>query len=169
MQTRSLEAIVDALNRANVRYLIVGGLAVVAHGYVRFTADLDVVLDLEQGNASRAVSALATLNYRPRAPVPLAAFADSTQRAQWVADKGLTVFSLWSADHLATEVDLFVEEPFDFAKAYAAAASLEIGPGVVASFVSLDDLIDMKRRAGRPADLDDIEQLQRLRKGPTDA
>lgn len=98
----------------------------------------------------------------------MAAFADPAQRAQWVADKGLTVFSLWSADHPATEVDLFVEEPLDFAKAYAAATTLEIGPGVVASFVSLDDLIEMKRRAGRPADLDDIEQLQRLRKGPID-
>jgi len=150
MQTRSLVAIVDALNKANVRYLIVGGLAVVAHGYVRFTADLDVVLDLEQGNVGRAVSALATLNYTPRAPVPLAAFADPAQRAQWVADKGLTVFSLWSADHSATEVDLFVEEPLDFAAAYDAAVTLEIGPDVVASFASLDDLIDeTSRRASR--------------------
>jgi len=44
---RSVEAIVDALNAAGVRYLIAGGLAVVAHGYVRFTADVDLILDLE--------------------------------------------------------------------------------------------------------------------------
>ena len=37
MQVRSVEAIVKALNRARVKYLIVGGLAVVAHGYEWFT------------------------------------------------------------------------------------------------------------------------------------
>lgn len=47
MERRSVEAIVRALNDAGVRYLIAGGVAVVAHGYVRFTADLDVILDLE--------------------------------------------------------------------------------------------------------------------------
>jgi len=48
MTIRSLETIVRALDGARVRYLIVGGLAVVAHGYVRFTADVDLVLDPER-------------------------------------------------------------------------------------------------------------------------
>ena len=39
MERRSIEVIIRALNEAHVRYLIAGGLAVVAHGYVRFTAD----------------------------------------------------------------------------------------------------------------------------------
>jgi hypothetical protein len=47
MQRRSIEAIVQALDAANVRYLIAGGLAVVAHGHLRFTADVDLVLDPE--------------------------------------------------------------------------------------------------------------------------
>ena len=168
MQTRSLEAIVGALNTASVRYLIVGGLAVVAHGYVRFTADLDLVLDLDSANARRAMTALASLHYQPRAPVPLEAFADADQRAKWVAEKGLTVFSLWSSEHAATEVDLFVEDPFDFTAAYGAATMLEIGPGIMAPFVSLADLVEMKRKAGRPADLNDIAQLQRVREGRSD-
>ncbi len=41
MERGSVEAIVAALNENQVQYLIVGGLAVVAHGYVRFTADVD--------------------------------------------------------------------------------------------------------------------------------
>ena len=41
------EPVFLALNEAGVRYVIVGGLAVVLHGYPRFTADLDIVLDLE--------------------------------------------------------------------------------------------------------------------------
>jgi len=41
VEKRSVEAIIGALNAARVRYLVAGGLAVVAHGYVRFTADID--------------------------------------------------------------------------------------------------------------------------------
>lgn len=50
MQHASVVAIVEALNAAGVRYLIVGGLAVAAHGHVRFTADVDLVLDMSDGN-----------------------------------------------------------------------------------------------------------------------
>ncbi len=45
MTSSSVQAIIQALNEAGVRYLVVGGLAVVAHGHVRFTADVDLVLD----------------------------------------------------------------------------------------------------------------------------
>jgi len=44
MEVRSVEAIVRALNTAEVEYLIVGGLAVNAHGFVRLTRDVDLVL-----------------------------------------------------------------------------------------------------------------------------
>jgi hypothetical protein len=46
MKKRSLERVLDALNRHEVRYLIAGGLAVVAHGYPRFTSDVDLILDM---------------------------------------------------------------------------------------------------------------------------
>jgi hypothetical protein len=87
METRSIDAIVQALNGASVRYLVAGGLAVVAHGYVRFTADLDLIVDLEPANVARAVAALETLGYRPRAPVAFAEFADPQKRTQWVATR----------------------------------------------------------------------------------
>src|SRR5437763_8257534 len=96
METRSVDAIVEALNSANVRYLVAGGLAVVAHGYVRFTADVDIILDLEQANVARAVTALEALGYRPRAPVAFGEFADPQKRAQWVRVKNLMVFSVYS-------------------------------------------------------------------------
>ena len=69
MKRDSVIAIVAALNENQVRYLIVGGLAVVAHGYVRFTADVDLLLSVETENLKRAVAALKLLGYRPRAPV----------------------------------------------------------------------------------------------------
>ncbi len=47
MEVRSVEVIVQALNTANVQYLIVGGLAVNAHGYERLTRDVDLVIGLD--------------------------------------------------------------------------------------------------------------------------
>ena len=84
MEKRSVETIIGALNAANVRYLIAGGLAVVAHGYVRFTADIDLILDLDPANVRRALSALGRLGYRPRAPVSIDEFAEPAKRAEWV-------------------------------------------------------------------------------------
>lgn len=162
MERHSVEAIVGALNEARVRYLIVGGLAVVAHGYVRFTADVDLVLEPETAAMERAVAALAALGYRPRAPVAFTEFADPVRRAQWAREKGLTVFSAHSPQHPATEVDLFVELPFDFERAYAVARTLEVAPGRPATFVGVADLIEMKRRAGRPQDLQDVQNLKSL-------
>ena len=54
MEVRSIETIVRALNGAGVQYLIVGGLAVSAHGYERLTVDVDLVVGLEPENITRA-------------------------------------------------------------------------------------------------------------------
>jgi hypothetical protein len=51
MDRSSLETVIGALNAAPVRYLIAGGLAVIAHGYLRLTKDLDLVLSLDPENA----------------------------------------------------------------------------------------------------------------------
>jgi hypothetical protein len=163
MEKDSVESIVRALNENRVQYLIAGGLAVVAHGYVRFTADLDLLLAMDEHNLATAVSVLQTLNYRPRAPVDFQLFIDCHHRRQWVDEKGLTVFSLFSPDHLATEIDLFVDPPLVFADAYSRAARMEISTGITATFCSFDDLINMKTQAGRPLDLEDIAQLRKLR------
>ena len=163
MERRSVEAVVRALNEAGARYLIAGGLAVVAHGFVRLTADIDMVLDPEPAALRRAIGALSALGYRPRAPVEFAEFADEARRKEWARDKGLTVFSVFSGEHKATEIDLFVETPFDFERVFARARRIEVAPGVEATFVGLADLFDMKRKAGRPQDLEDIEALESLR------
>ena len=166
MKIDTVERIVRAWNEKHVRYLIAGGLAVVAHGFVRFTADMDVVLDPSTDSLRRALSVLSDLGYRPRAPVPLDQFADPARRREWGESKGLTVFSLASSDHPGTEIDLFLEPPFDFDLAYANARTLELAPGVAATFVGLEDLLAMKRLAGRPQDLQDIESLRSLTQGP---
>jgi hypothetical protein len=164
MKQDSIEAIIGALNQHQVRYLIVGGLAVVAHGYVRFTADIDLMLAVDETNLSHAVAALKTLDYRPRAPVPIEQFIDPTMRRQWAAEKNMTVFSLFSPKHPATEIDLFIEPPINFEAAYKNAAMLKLTPNVIGNFCSLNDLIELKSKAARPRDLEDIAKLRGLYK-----
>ena len=166
MQKSSVEAIVKVLNEHRVRYLIAGGLAVVAHGYVRFTADVDLILATDEANLRRAVSALESLGYRSRAPVNFSEFVNPQSRKQWAIEKNMKVFSLFSAQHPATEIDLFLEPPLDFGKAYLAAKRIEIVPGLMGPFCSLDDLIALKEQAGRPRDLEDISHLRRIEKEP---
>jgi hypothetical protein len=163
VQKESVQTILRTLNHASVRYLIAGGLAVVAHGYLRFTADVDLILDLEEDNVRRALAALAGLGYRPRPPVPMEQFADPAARDDWHQKKGLTAFSLYSPAHAATEVDLFVQCPLDFERAYASALRLDVAPDVRATFVNYEDLVALKQQARRPQDLLDLDQLRLIR------
>lgn len=70
-----LERVLGALERAGVRYLVVGGVAVVLHGYLRTTADLDLVVGLEPENVRRAVGAFRDLGFEPRVPVAVRVLA----------------------------------------------------------------------------------------------
>ncbi len=157
----SYEAVFAALERDGVRYLVVGGVAVLLHGHPRFTADLDLVVALDADNARAALSALGGLGYRPRVPVAAEDFADPAKRAEWIRNKQMTVFSLASPEHPLTEVDLFVEEPFPFEEAWQRALWVDLGDVRVA-VASLEDLVAMKRRAGRPQDLDDVRLLEAI-------
>lgn len=162
MEKRSIEAIVGALNAANVRYLIAGGLAVIAHGHVRLTRDVDLIVDLETGNLHRAIAALSGLGYRPIVPVPFEDFADADKREEWIRTKDALVFMVFSDEHPSARIDLFMQAPLDFAEAMQRAVFLEVSPTVRASFVSIEDLIRLKKQAGRPLDLDDVEKLRFL-------
>ena len=79
--------------------------------------DVDLVLDLDGENLHHAVATLKNLGYRPRAPVVFEWLLEPAKRAGWVREKALTVFSLYSPAHPATELDVFAQAPFDFEKA----------------------------------------------------
>jgi hypothetical protein len=166
MKLASLEAIVVALESAKVRYLIVGGLAVAAHGFGRTTFDLDLVVQLHPQNAARAMEALQSLGYKPTAPVSASLFADAEARQRWITEKAMVVFQLHSDLHPDTTIDLFVTEPFDFNAEYERALIGELLPGRETRFVGMAALIRMKEAAGRPKDLEDIRQLKLLQENP---
>ncbi len=163
MEVRSVEAIVRALNDAQVQYLVVGGLAVIGHGFVRLTRDVDLVIGLEPENAVRGLSTLEAIGYQMAIPAKPEEFADAETRENWRQTKQMIVLKLWSDEHRRTPVDIFVYEPFPFAEESKAGSMLEVCPGVSAPVVSLATLLEMKRTAGRPQDLIDITELQRMR------
>ncbi len=163
MELRSVESIVGVLNAAKVDYLIVSGLAVNAHGFVRLTRDVDLVVRLTPENAAAGLHALLDIGYQMSIPENPAAFADAAARQRWREEKGMVVLKLWSDEHRRTPVDLFVYEPFPFARELARAVRLELSVGVSAPVVALDTLLEMKRTAGRPQDLLDIIELERMR------
>ncbi len=162
MEVRSVEAIVRALNDAKVKYLIVGGLAVNAHGYERSTRDVDLVIGLEPDNIIRGLQSLQSIGYQMSIPVTPEQFADAGLRDTWRRDKGMVVLKLWSDHHRRTPVDVFVYEPFPFTEEHNAAVWHEIRPGLKAPIVRLDTLIALKREAGRAQDQADIEALDEI-------
>lgn len=160
MKLSSFDAIVTTLEAASVRYLVAGGLAVNAHGYLRFTKDVDFVVQLVPDNIERAFAALETLGYHPIVPVTAAQFADPAVRSGWIRDKGMQVLQFWSDLHRETPIDMFVSEPFSFDEEYLRALVKPLHGVLAVRFVSIPTLIRMKEAAGRPQDRIDIENLR---------
>ena len=150
-----------ALDASGTRYVVVGGVATVLHGYARLTVDVDLILDLERDAAARAMRALVALGFRPRVPVDAEDFADEGIRERWVRDKGMQVFSLFKPDDPLLSVDVFVEHPVDFEGLYARAEVCDI-EAVPVRIASIPDLIRLKRLSDRPRDREDVEKLEEI-------
>lgn len=162
MEVRSIDTIVKVLNEAKVEYLIVGGLAVNAHGYKRLTDDVDLVIGLEPSNIIGGLNALFSVGYHMAIPVTPEDFADAEKRETWRKDKNMIVLKLWSDEHRRTPIDVFVYEPFDFHRAYSSAQWLPLGTNLQVPIVDFETLVRMKEAAGRPQDLADISELKRF-------
>lgn len=153
------EPLFVALESANARYVVVGGVATVLHGYARFTADVDLVLDFDPVALLPTLAALEGTGLKPRAPVALRDFADPVRRREWAEEKGLTVFSLWDPSDPMREVDLFVDHPIEFGDLWRDSKRVALRSCHV-RIASISHLITMKRLANRLEDQIDIEALE---------
>jgi hypothetical protein len=63
------EEMFKQLNRRHIDYTVVGGVALVMHGVVRLTADLDLMLHLDEKNLNKFIDLMSDLGYKPRIPV----------------------------------------------------------------------------------------------------
>ncbi|HMH52905.1 MAG TPA: DUF6036 family nucleotidyltransferase [Candidatus Acidoferrum sp.] len=134
----------DRLERDEVRYVVIGGVAVVLHGHVRPIVDLDIVVDPAPREADRALSTLARCGFVPSIPLPLA-----------------MVSVLRMFDRLQREVDVNVRYHIPFDELWAGAQRVRTGDSAV-RVASLDDLLRAKRITARPHDLQDVEGLLRV-------
>jgi hypothetical protein len=156
----TLHSLFTALNAGGGRYIVVGGLAVVLHGHPRVTGDVDLIIDLAAGDATKTLDALESAGFRPFAPVPTHDFADPAKRKQWAREKGMVVFSMRPSDGVPM-VDLFIEHPIPFEALWQRSLVVTMR-GIPVRIVSIDDLIQLKLISARPEDLTDIEALERI-------
>ncbi len=162
MRLGSFDAIVRALADSHVRYLVAGGIAVNAHGFLRQTKDADLVVQLTPENVLALFSALASIGYRPLVPITAEQFGDPDLRATLIREKNMKVLQFYSDAHRETPVDIFVFEPFEFEAEYSRALQKPLAGSAQVRFVSLPTLIRMKETVGRSQDRIDVENLRLL-------
>ena len=154
--------ILDALHDRHVEFVIVGGVAAALHGGSRVTFDLDLAPSLAPASWQAAVDLLWSLGARPRIPEPMERIRDIEHVRRWRREKGMLALNFRTTDG-STEVDLLVGESdaFDELRKRAVRVTVDQRTFFVAS---IDDLISMKQRAGRPQDLLDIAELRNIQK-----
>ena len=149
-----------ALARHDVDYVTIGGIAIQAHGGQRLTQDLDVAIAASTDNIARLAKSLLDLDARILGP--------TRQRSQSVPTAPLLASSdQW---HLIT-----VHGPLDiltlpahlgsFEDLWARAHKVPLGDLSI-PIAHRDDLLKMKRAAGRPQDLADVQLLESLDEAP---
>jgi predicted nucleotidyltransferase len=151
------------LAEARVRFVVVGGLALLLHGIDRLTADVDLVIDLAPEPATDAVHALTTAGYRPLAPVDPLALADVEQRHQWRTTRHMQVFSFWDSTVTRPTVDVMLDPVVPFDELWANSVTTIIG-GYLVRIASIKHLIRLKEAAGRSQDRVDVERLRAMLK-----
>ena len=157
------EEVFRKLGEKKIRYAVAGGIALVLHGAVRFTADLDLIVELSPDNLNKFISVMNELGYKPRLPVKAEDFADPLMRENWIAGKGMKVFTFYHPERQINQVDVFVKEPLRFDAIEKELVWIK-ARDVTIPVVSLSHLKMLKRISGRPQDIADIEALEELEK-----
>ena len=155
-QERILETLLDY----EVAFLVLGGIAVYVHGHTRLTHDVDVIPDPSPANMRRLAAALAELQAQAvgtggvRLPLDLS-HPESLALGNYFLDTKYGALDL-------------VNGPRPDLKRYRGlernAVEAPLGGGTL-RVISKDDLIEMKRAAGRPKDLADIAALTEVERG----
>jgi hypothetical protein len=144
-----LHAIAGGLRGAGIPYAVCGAVALTAHGVPRMTKDIDIAIARE--DLAAALAAVVAAGYTiPAGPTT---FEAGTPRERHVQ----RVNKIVGAEHLV--LDFLIAEA-SLSGTLDDRIDVALPAGTV-TFVSRDTLIRMKRLAGRPNDLADIEKLER--------
>jgi predicted nucleotidyltransferase len=145
-----VEGLLKSLKEHKVRFVIIGATAFPVHGYSRATLDIDIFIEPTPRNAARARNALTAFGY------------DMTDIS---IDDLLTKKLLIRQYLVETDIHPFFKGT-TFERVWTNRVKSRFGRTFV-WFASLDDLIEMKRAAGRPKDKEDLKFLRRLRQRKT--
>lgn len=142
-----LDRIVSSLNKRGVEFMVIGGYAVIYHGHMRTTKDLDIFIRRTEENARRTLAALADVGL---------AWPDLTVQT-FLEGKG----ALLGEEPM--RVDIISElSGVEFDEAWRRCRHDLFGSETVA-YLGLDDLISNKRAARREQDLADAVRLEAIR------
>jgi hypothetical protein len=149
-------ALLRALHENGVRFLIVGGAAATAHGAARLTQDLDLVYERSRDNLERLVRALGPHEPYLRGAPPGLPFAFDVETLR----RGLN-FTLTSK---LGDVDLLGEivGGGGYPELVPHGVTMELF-GIPCVVLGLEKLIEVKRAAGRPKDLEALAELVAIR------
>jgi hypothetical protein len=140
-----------------VDFVVIGGIAVVAHGHIRTTRDLDITYATDQANLDALGRVLVALNARLRGVTAVVPFVPDGRTLRGA--ELLTLETVWGS------LDLLASPPgaptYEVLKANAEKIDIDAWTVRVAS---IEDLVSMKHAAGRPRDLEDIEALEEIRR-----
>lgn len=141
------ESLLRSLRENGVDFVVIGASAFPVHGYSRSTLDLDLFIRPEKENAERTLKALREFGY------------DVTD----VTVDDLLATKLLIRQYIVeTDIHPFVEGT-TFDKVWEHRVEDFYGDTPV-SFAGLDELIEMKRAAGRPKDLEDLKYLEEIKR-----
>jgi hypothetical protein len=129
------------------------------HGYLRYTKDIDLIIQLVPDNVERTFAALASIGYRLAAPWTTAEFADKGHRERRIAQRGDHDLAFLSDVYAESPVRVLAREMFAFDEEYDRSLVKSIGDLPV-PVISIRTLISLKEAAGRPRDLADADQLR---------
>ena len=158
------KTIFSALNQERVKYMVAGGIAVNLYGIERATADLDIVVLLEETNLTKFISVAKRLGLKPKVPIRIEDLLDPAKRRAWITEKGMRVFSFFDPKNPFFLMDVFTEFTFDFAAVYRRRGRVRLENTAI-PLIPLDVLIEMKRGTGRPQDEADVFHLERISNG----
>ena len=141
------ESLLKSLKDHKVQFVVIGATAFPVHGYSRATLDIDIFIRPETANAEKTLSALEEFGYD---------ITDIT------VDELLTKKILIRQYLVETDIHPFVKG-VSFDDVWKNKVKAKFGNTFV-WFASLDDLIKMKKAAGRPKDREDLKYLLKLKK-----
>ena len=136
--------LLSGLRSESVEYLVVGGYAVIYHGYVRTTGDLDIRVKPSPENAAKVEQAIRSLDFNPPG-----------LRAEWFTRKG----SVLRIGQEPLRFDIINDiDGVNFAECFERRAVANLD-GIEVNFINLPDLKKNKKSAGRNKGLADLDYL----------